>query len=68
MWIWRDESDYFYDTHEWVRFAVIDEEWHDQTPTKPHSSREEPEERKLAPYKITGSMKQAGLGVCLWWD
>jgi DNA-directed RNA polymerase III subunit RPC8 len=68
MWVWRDEAELFYDTHEWVRFSVIAEEWHDQRPTKPHGLGEEPEERELAPYKITGTMKMPGLGVCMWWD
>lgn len=70
LWVWREDNqdDLFYDNHEWVRFQVIAEEWHDHTPTKPRGPGEEPEERKLAPYKIMGSMKQPGLGCCLWWD
>lgn len=49
-----------------VRFQVIDEEWHDQTPAGPTPQGEEPALK--APYKIKGSMAREGLGVCLWWD
>ena len=48
-----------------VRFQVIDEEWHDQTPAGPTQTDEQP---LKAPYKIKGSMAMDGLGVCLWWD
>lgn len=68
MWVWNVEDQQLYwDNHEVVRFAVIGEEWHDQTPTKPVEYGEEPEERKLPPYTIRGTMKAPGLGGCLWW-
>lgn len=67
LWIWNfDGERLFYDTHEMVRFQVIDEEWHDQTPAGPTPQGEEPALK--APYKIKGSMAREGLGVCLWWD
>lgn len=55
----------YYDIHEMVRFRVSSEEWQDQTPTKPIEGSELPE--KKPPYRITGTMKEEGLGVCLWW-
>jgi DNA-directed RNA polymerase III subunit RPC8 len=58
----------YYDIHEMVRFQVIAEEWHDQTPTGPMGHGDEPEGQSIAPYKITASMKGPGLGCCLWWD
>ncbi|EFW99601.1 DNA-directed RNA polymerase 3 25 kd polypeptide [Grosmannia clavigera kw1407] len=69
LWVWNVEGQrMFYDMHEMVRFRVIDEEWHDQTPTKPIERGEEPEEHRNPPYRIQGSMKDPGLGVCIWWD
>lgn len=48
-----------------VRFQVIDEEWHDQTPVGPTQAEDAP---LKTPYRIKGSMAREGLGVCLWWD
>jgi len=55
----------YYDANEMVRFQVISEEWHDQTPTGPV---EIDTPALLPPYTITGSMKAAGLGCYLWWE
>ncbi|RKU41171.1 DNA-directed RNA polymerase III subunit rpc25 [Coniochaeta pulveracea] len=70
LWVWRDEDQtMYYDTHEMVRFQVLTEEWHDQTPTGPEGLiEEESGGRPIPPYRITGSMKGSGLGCCLWWD
>lgn len=57
----------YYDTHEMVRFQVIAEEWHDQTPSGPVGPGDEVVARANAPYRLVGSMKSSGLGVCLWW-
>lgn len=66
LWIWNfDEERLFYDNHEMVRFQVIDEDWHDQTPAGPTQADDAPVK---TPYKIKGSMAREGLGVCLWWD
>ncbi|KAK0386190.1 hypothetical protein NLU13_6027 [Sarocladium strictum] len=66
LWIWNfDGEGLFYDNHETVRFQVVDEEWHDQTPAGPPKGDEVV---ALPPYKIKGSMAREGLGVCLWWD
>ncbi|ODA80411.1 hypothetical protein RJ55_03369 [Drechmeria coniospora] len=66
LWIWNiDDSRLFYDIHEMVRFQVVDEEWHDQTPAGPTQADDTPPK---TPYKIKGSMAREGLGVCLWWD
>jgi DNA-directed RNA polymerase III subunit RPC8 len=67
IWIWNvdDGTRLFYDNHEVVRFLVMEEEWHDQTPAGPHQA----EDAMLrTPYRIKGSMVADGLGVCLWWD
>lgn len=67
LWVWNVDGDtLFYDNNEMVRFQVIDEEWHDQTPSGPTSRDEEAPVK--APYKIKGTMAKDGLGVCLWWD
>lgn len=56
----------YYDNGEMVNFQVIEEEWHDQTPlgpTKPgHDS-----DKKVSPYSIKATMRNDGLGICLWW-
>ncbi|KAH7326354.1 RNA polymerase III subunit Rpc25-domain-containing protein [Stachybotrys elegans] len=66
LWIWNfDGESLFYDIHEMVRFQVIDEEWHDQTPAGPTQTDEA---AVKTPYRIKGSMARDGLGVCLWWD
>ncbi|KAI6365172.1 hypothetical protein MCOR25_005466 [Pyricularia grisea] len=66
LWVWHvEDQEMYYDIHEMVRFRVSSEEWHDQTPTKPIEGSELPE--KKPPYSITGTMKEEGLGVCLWW-
>lgn len=70
LWVWNydDDERLFYDNHEIVRFQVIDEEWHDQTPAGPAAPQGEEAAAPKAPYKIKGSMAREGLGVCLWWD
>ncbi|KAL1902047.1 DNA-directed RNA polymerase III complex subunit Rpc25 [Ceratocystis pirilliformis] len=72
-WVWSYEDpdsgsveNLIMDNNEMVRFQVIDEEWHDQTPDGP-SQVDDPNLRK-APYKINGSMAKEGLGICYWWD
>ncbi|EHA53627.1 DNA-directed RNA polymerase III polypeptide [Pyricularia oryzae 70-15] len=66
LWVWHvEDQEMYYDIHEMVRFRVSSEEWQDQTPTKPIEGSELPE--KKPPYRITGTMKEEGLGVCLWW-
>ncbi|KAL5604323.1 hypothetical protein BROUX41_002296 [Berkeleyomyces rouxiae] len=72
-WVWSYEDpdsgsveNLIMDNNEMVRFQVIDEEWHDQTPDGP-SQADDPSLRK-APYKIKGSMAKEGLGICYWWD
>ncbi|KAJ9156998.1 RNA polymerase III subunit Rpc25 [Coniochaeta hoffmannii] len=70
LWVWHvDDQVMYYDIHEMVRFQVVTEEWHDQTPEGPlNMSEEQPDGRAISPYRITASMKQSGLGCCLWWD
>ncbi|VUC34901.1 unnamed protein product [Clonostachys rosea] len=73
VWVWKAEDDVnlYYDVGEVVRFQVIEEEWHDQTPAGPSQTGPggaDDEENAMAPYKIKGSMMRGGLGVCLWWD
>ncbi len=72
--MWKDEDQVMYfDNNEMVRFKVISEEWHDQTPSKPvevvEGTEEEPAPtNSKPPYRITGSMSGPGLGCCLWWE
>ncbi|KAG7292189.1 hypothetical protein NEMBOFW57_002224 [Staphylotrichum longicolle] len=74
LWVWRDEDQVMYfDNNEMVRFKVISEEWHDQTPSKPVEAAEGAEEEPAPtnskpPYQIVGSMNGPGLGCCLWWE
>ncbi|PHH81307.1 hypothetical protein CDD82_1051 [Ophiocordyceps australis] len=66
LWIWNmEDTRLFFDLHEIVRFQVIDEEWHDQTPTGPLQAEDAPAK---TPYRIKGTMAGDGLGPCLWWD
>jgi len=58
VWIWDSEgNELFYDNKEVVRFRVEREIWDGgvDNETRP-------------PYRIIGSMTQAGLGPLLWWD
>lgn len=55
----------FYDNHEMVRFQVLEEEWHDQTPAGPTQAEDVVAK---TPYKIKGTMAAGGLGCCIWWE
>ncbi|KKY29642.1 putative dna-directed rna polymerase iii polypeptide [Diaporthe ampelina] len=72
LWVWNNDETgpMWWDVHETVRLAVIGEEWHDQTPTKPTVApgEDQPEEQRKPPYVIKGSMKNPGLGCTLWWE
>jgi DNA-directed RNA polymerase III subunit RPC8 len=72
LWVWNNDETgpMWWDIHETVRLAVVGEEWHDQTPTKPTvAPGEDPsEEQRKPPYVIKGSMKNPGLGCTLWWE
>ncbi len=66
--MWKeDDQEMYYDNNEMVRFQVLAEDWHDQAPTGPLDPDQPPPEL-LPPYKITGSMKEPGLGCALWWE
>jgi DNA-directed RNA polymerase III subunit RPC8 len=67
IWIWvNDGQDFYYDSHETVRFRIESETWVDQSPLGP-GEKEEGIER-ASPYAIEASMVDIGLGPCLWWD
>jgi DNA-directed RNA polymerase III subunit RPC8 len=54
-----------------VRFRVEDEIWTDQSPMGPSEKEESAgglERVKVSPYVLKGTMEDAGLGPCLWWD
>lgn len=72
LWVWNNDETgpMWWDVHETVRLAVVGEEWHDQTPTKPTVApgEDQPEEQRKPPYVIKGSMKNPGLGCTLWWE
>jgi DNA-directed RNA polymerase III subunit RPC8 len=66
QFIWDSEAGKLYfDKHEAVRFQIDDESWFDQTPIGPSDLEEDV---KKSPYTLTASMKDPGLGPCLWWD
>lgn len=65
------ESKVYYELYEPAKFRIIDEEWHDQTPTKPIDRRgnfDKSEEALPPPYRIKASMREGGLGMCEWFD
>lgn len=66
QWIVESDGDTLYlDNHDSVRVRVESEVWEDTTPTGPG---EEDEVGAKSPYIIYGSMLDAGLGPCIWWD
>ncbi|KAK0730715.1 RNA polymerase III subunit Rpc25-domain-containing protein [Lasiosphaeris hirsuta] len=69
VWIWKVEGQVlYYDNNEMVHFEVMGEEWRDQAPTGPLDlSIDQAASELLPPYKITASMKRAGLGCAIWW-
>lgn len=72
LWVWNNDETgpMWWDIHETVRLAIVGEEWHDQTPTRPTVAPGEDlsEEQRKPPYIIKGSMKNPGLGCTLWWE
>jgi len=58
----------YFDNHETVRFRVEEEVWTDQTPKGPREKEELEGGLKSSPYSLKGTMEDAGLGPCLWWD
>jgi len=70
LWLWESDTQSMpYATHEVVRFRVMEEEWHDQTPDKPiEHGAEANNVLRDPPLRIKGSMRESGLGLCLWWD
>jgi DNA-directed RNA polymerase III subunit RPC8 len=66
-----DGQDLFYDNQETVRFRIEEEIWTDQSPMGPKEKEDlvgTAGAEKSSPYVIRGSMADAGLGPCLWWD
>ncbi|KAK3330427.1 RNA polymerase III subunit Rpc25-domain-containing protein [Apodospora peruviana] len=69
IWVWReDDQELYYDQNEMVRFQVLMEDWHDQTPKGPVDITDPPTAQISPPYTITGTMKTSGLGCYLWWE
>ncbi|CAP67800.1 uncharacterized protein PODANS_1_16825 [Podospora anserina S mat+] len=73
VWLWKsdEETQLYYDTHEIVRFMVLEERWYTQPPTKPKESTDSDAPTKTtyqAPYSIIGTMAAPGLGITLWWE
>jgi len=67
--VWKtDDQELFYDNHETVRFRIEEEVWTDQTPMGPREKEENAGVLKKSPYILYGTMEDAGLGPCLWWD
>ena len=66
-------QDLIYDNQETVRFRIEEEIWTDQSPLGPKEKEDAlglttADAGKSSPYVIRGSMADAGLGPCLWWD
>ena len=76
-WKWNnDGNNLWIDLGDTVRVRVEREEWTDQTPTGPVTSRGDAavvgaegtvEKVEREPYKIVGSMNAAGMGPVQWW-
>jgi len=77
LWVWEYITDdgtheLFMDINEEVRFRVIDEEFIDLTPEGPAPPPVDGEtpislEPKKAPYTISASISESGLGLLSWW-
>ncbi|KAJ5038829.1 uncharacterized protein L3040_006508 [Drepanopeziza brunnea f. sp. 'multigermtubi'] len=70
QYIWVPEPDgdqLYFDANDIVRVRIEDEIWTDQSPVGPRE-KEEGASVKTHPYVLIGSMEDAGLGPCLWWD
>lgn len=56
-WVWPNEGqEYFYDKHEWVRFRVEQEIWHDASPLPPSERQKIPSGELKSPYSLTVSV------------
>ncbi|XP_077526821.1 RNA polymerase III subunit H [Haemaphysalis longicornis] len=73
LWVWQYECeggkhDMFMDLGEQIRFRVVGETFVDTTPAGPETAAEAPEtEERRAPYSLTGSISESGLGLLKWW-
>ncbi|KAN0098764.1 DNA-directed RNA polymerase III [Hyaloscypha variabilis] len=67
-WELEDGSKLYYDNQETVRFRIEEEVWTDQSPMGPKERDDAAGTIKSSPYVVKGSMADAGLGPCLWWD
>jgi len=72
VWNLADGQRLYYDNQETVRFRIEEEIWTDQSPMGP-KEREDAAGTVMrasagSPYVVKGSMADAGLGPCLWWD
>lgn len=50
-----------------MRVRIEEEIWTDQSPVGPRE-KEDGASLKTHPYVLLGSMEDAGLGPCAWWD
>lgn len=69
IYVWQASPDFplYFDKHETVRLRIEQEIWTDQTPIGP-KDEENSKSVRSSPYVLHGSMQEAGLGPCLWWD
>ena len=51
-----------------MRFRIEEEIWTDQSPIGPRDKEDAGGVAKQSPYVLIGTMEDAGLGPCLWWD
>jgi hypothetical protein len=68
VWSLPDGQQLYYDNQETVRFRIEEEIWTDQSPMGPKEREEAAGSVRGSPYVVKGSMADAGLGPCLWWD
>ncbi|RKF56968.1 DNA-directed RNA polymerase III subunit rpc8 [Golovinomyces cichoracearum] len=69
IYVWQASPDFplYFDKHEIVRVRIESEIWTDQTPVGP-KDKEDTNVVVTSPYALQGSMQEAGLGPCIWWD
>lgn len=69
IYVWQASPDFplYFDKHETVRVRIESEIWTDQTPVGP-KDKEDTNVVVTSPYALRGSMQEAGLGPCIWWD
>jgi len=74
VWVWEyptedGHHDLFMDPGEQIRFRVVSEQFTDTGPKQEIGKETEiKQEDRIAPYSVTGSINEPGLGLLSWWS